>query len=97
MPDQGGLPSLSAVLPTSWRPPLRRGVLQIAVDVRSFLAAMCQPGFVLQALGLFALLDGFPGAVPNDAGVVAVGVQLQHRFDDVLDGLFGVDDVGEVA
>jgi hypothetical protein len=35
--------------------------------------------------------------VPHDAGVVAVGVQREHRFDDVLDGLLGLDDAGEVA
>ena len=50
-----------------------------------------------RSLRLLALLDGFPGAVPHDAGVVAVGMQLQHRFDDVLDGLLGLDDAGEIA
>jgi len=49
------------------------------------------------ALGVLALLYGFARAVPDDTRVVAVGVQVEHRFDDVLDGLLLLDDFGEVA
>jgi hypothetical protein len=35
--------------------------------------------------------------VPYDARVVTVGVQLEHRFDDVLDCLLLLDDFREVA
>jgi hypothetical protein len=49
------------------------------------------------ALGLLALLDGFPRAVPHDARVVAIGMQRQHGLDDVLDGLLGLDNAGEIA
>jgi hypothetical protein len=53
--------------------------------------------FWTAGLSLLALLYGFACAVPYDAWVVAAGVQLEHRFDDVLDGLLFLGDFGEVA
>jgi len=48
-------------------------------------------------LGVLALFYSFARAVPYDARVVAVRVEVEHRFDDVLDGLLLLDDFREVA
>src|SRR5258708_34915237 len=47
-------------------------------------------------LGLLALLDGLARAVPHDARVVAVGVQLEHRRNDAFDRLLACDHMREV-
>src|SRR5438445_8556091 len=50
-----------------------------------------------QGSAALALLDRLPSAVPHHAGVVAIAVEVEHRRDDVLDGLLLVDDSREIS
>src|SRR5260370_26013871 len=55
-----------------------------------------EAAFLFAKLRLLALLDGLARAIPHDARVVAVGVQLEHRRNDAFDRLLAGDHAREV-
>src|SRR3984957_5860504 len=67
----------------------------VVISVLSFKGTRSGIGHNARS-GLLPLLDGLARAVPHDARVVAVGVQLEHRRNDALDRLLAGGHAREV-